>query len=119
MELSNLEKTILADCVDDDTGLWEVVWHVNGGGYSAKMLPEWVRGQTIELLMKLLSKGLIIIGTVHKDNNYEFFPYHESNESILEKIEVEWDELGPPDIGDKFWIEPSEKGKELAKTLML
>jgi hypothetical protein len=96
-----------------------VVWDVNGCGYSAESLPEWVRGKTIELLKKLLSKELIIIGTRHEDSCFEFIPYLESNESILEKIEVEWDELGPPNIGGKFWVEPSQKGKELAKKLML
>ena len=120
MELSDLEKVLLADCVDDDMGLWAVVWHVYGGGYGSDTLPIWVCEQTIDVLAKLLSKKLIIIGTLQIDNNYEFSPCTESSDEILKRINDEWIESGkPPNIGGEFWIKPSKLGEQLAKELGL
>ncbi|MDX9865793.1 MAG: hypothetical protein RBT34_13400 [Anaerolineaceae bacterium] len=118
MKLTLLEKRLLAYCIEDYMGLWVVVGKVYGTGYNYKKeLPIWVREKTMEVLLKLLSQKLIIIGTMIKGR---FEPFSDSNDCILKKIEKEWDDLGrPPNIGDTFWIIASEKGEQLAKELGL
>jgi hypothetical protein len=122
MELSDLEKRILAYCSEDDMGLWVVVSDVYGDAYLVNAtLPTWVREKTVELVNKLLSKGLIVIGRMARiENNVEFIPITGSDDEIIRAIEQEWDDVGrAPIMGDLFWIQASRAGEQLAKDLGL
>ena len=116
MDLSELEIGLLDYCIDDEMGLWVIVNTVFGGGYAIDQdLPPWVREQTMEVLASLLSKGLVVVGTLIGDSSgYAFEAFTDSNEELIKMIETEWDEMGrAPYPGDKFWIVLSEAGEKV------
>ncbi len=122
MELTDLEKKIMAYCIEDDMGLWVVVTYVYGGAYPIDInLPAWVREKTLEVLNNLISQGLIKIGQmVRKENKIVFEPYSSSDLEIIQGVEQEWINLGrPPDIADICWIRASDAGVKLANGLGL
>ena len=122
MELSDLEKELLAYCCEDDMGIWVIIHSVFGDGYpNLPKLPEWVQEKTLQTITSLLFKELVIIGHfVEKENAIIFVPFDGIVTEIVEKIKCEWNELDRnPSLGDICWFRASEKGIRLAKILGL
>jgi len=118
MELQEIHKDILAECADDDMGLWAIIRRVYQGPYSYHArLPEWVRQKTIEIVRDFLQDQLIEAGN---PNGPTFQPLSASVDEIIAYIEREGDQLGrTPNIGDVCWFRATSAGKKLANDLDL
>jgi len=122
MDLSDLEKELLAYCVEDDMGLWVIIHSVFGDGYpNYPKLPEWVQEKTLQTISSLLTKELVIIGQfVEKENDIIFVPFVGISKEIVKKIKCEWTKLDRnPSLGDICWFRASDKGIQLAEILRL
>jgi hypothetical protein len=95
-QLQAIKEHLLAECWDDEVGLWYIVDHVYddlGVEDSAE-----VRRMTMQLVRELLETGKIIAGWyAPRDSGlppWRIVGWPGSIDDILARIEVEWDKLG-------------------------
>src|SRR5688572_24763410 len=146
MQLTDLHKEIVMECASDETGLWAILWILNGGGYSANApLAKGVKEKAIEIIHDLLQGGLIEAGfpelpehvqtqlqelqqqnprpmraidELLKNNLPSWKPLSYSVSDTIAYIQREWDGLGrDPNIGDIIWFRATAAGERLAQTV--
>jgi hypothetical protein len=147
MELSDLHKEILVACANEETGLWAILWRINGGGYSKNApLAQGVREKAVGIIRDLLEGGLIeggfpqlpahvetelhklqqqnprqgtVIATLLKNNPPTWKPFDHSASDTIGYIQREWDNLQhEPNIGDIIWFRTTAAGAQIAKGFM-
>jgi len=113
MELEEIHQDVLGGCAHDDMSLTRVARQVSEDAFHKRVMPEWVRRSTIQVIAHLLERGLIEVGT---PNGPTFRPFSSSLEETLRIIEREWDMLGGawPHPGDVCWIRATPKGTQLS-----
>ncbi|MFL6193495.1 MAG: hypothetical protein ACJ75H_04950 [Thermoanaerobaculia bacterium] len=92
-------KLVLDECVDDYTGLWQVIADLkdeSGGAIGESGI--------LDLLHGLLAEGLIVAGFPTRDGRgFEPWPY--SPQETIDRIRAEWRKLGrDPVIGEVVWF---------------
>jgi hypothetical protein len=119
MEITEFQKEILLECLEDRIGLWSIIWTINGDGYSTtEVLPDWVRQKTIETVRNLLQQRLVEAGNFEA-GSYRFQPMVSSVEETIDYIEREWNALGRnPTIGDVCWFRATAAGEQLAQQIL-
>lgn len=119
MELTDLEKVILALCADDETELWPIVKRISKENYSYAAISELSRQNTIDILRNLLENKLIIAGHI-PGMEFERLPIIKVDE-VIRYIQQEWDNrLGKtPDLREICWFRATPQGEQLAHELGL
>jgi hypothetical protein len=98
IDLTSVVADIARESEDDHVGLWVVVKQLIAAGVGENEIVE----QTISVIKTVVELYNVGIGQFIGSN---FIFWNESLESSLNRIRIEWYELGrQPDIGDIAWI---------------
>ncbi len=101
-DLTRLKQDILRECMDDDVGLWTILWQLREEHEVADSAER--RRLTLDLVRDLLTSEAVQAGFPSSDGS-RFEPWRGSVDEIMGRIETEWDELGrEPTIGDIMWF---------------
>ena len=111
--MSGLRDEILRKCVDDEEGLWSVIFSVRKHLNLQRPDTSEVRNRTTEILRELLEAGLIQPIQYRSDSGvYE--PWNLPVSDIIARISAEWDALGrEPNPGDIVDFVATEKGERI------
>ncbi|WP_254563963.1 hypothetical protein [Oscillatoria sp. HE19RPO] len=110
---------LIVEGTEDYVGLWEIIYNVRERFPQAN--PHEIRLMTIEAIREVLETGLMQIGMFEsvEGNNLEYQIWDFSIDSIINRIEKEWNELGrTPNIGDIAWLITTKKGEQKAKNIL-
>lgn len=111
--ISELEKSIIVDALRDWFQFFQVMEEVKKSNDGEDELEQ----KTLDLIESLQTKGLMEVGTVHREKG--FVSWGVSPPETRERIKVALDGLGrPPSLGDVCWLANTAKGEELARELL-
>ncbi len=102
--LDELRDSFLAECSEDDVGIWEVVQAVKRD--NADIDAATTQYLTLDLIRSLLETGAIQAGVfAPEDQGWKFQPWLVEPSQAVERIRKEWDALGrEPNIGDVAFL---------------
>ena len=111
-EISEIQREILVEGVDDYFGLWEVVWILR------RKHPNWtnrqIRERSLEVLRPLLESAYIVAGQLGESGSYS--KWQLGPVESLARIDHEWRKLGrDPNMAQICWFSNTEKGDEAAR----
>src|SRR4051794_28799806 len=96
--LSDIERSLMAEFVDDYVGLWSVIRDVADA--SPVGASEMIKDDTLRLIKRLLIFGLIEAGFPSRDGR-KFVPWKLPIGDTIQRIRSEWSALGrTPNIGE-------------------
>ncbi|MGB3511452.1 MAG: hypothetical protein WBA93_19890 [Microcoleaceae cyanobacterium] len=104
---------------EDYVGLWEIIYKFELKFPQTN--PQEIRLMALETTREILETGFMEIGMFEyvDKNNLEYQIWNLDIDSIINRIEREWDELGRiPNIGDIAWLITTKKGKKEAEKLL-
>ncbi|HRP69361.1 MAG TPA: hypothetical protein PLY93_07505 [Turneriella sp.] len=112
-----LKDRILAECDEDDVGLWVIIWELENQGVQNRHLKE----ETLTFIELLMNDGLISAGhvrVVEQENRAVFDHWNLTPSETVARISKEWDKLGRlPTIGDIVYFTITDKGMEYLRTI--
>ena len=112
-------EDLIIEGTEDEIGLWEVIHDIKSQYPEIK--PPEIKSMTLEAIREILETGFMKIATYGYVDNQE--PPYEiwdlDIDSIVRRLEKEWDELGrEPIIADIAWLINTKKGDKEAERLL-
>ena len=110
---------LIVEGTEDYVGLWEIIHDLRDCCPQAN--PKQIRLMTIEAIREILESGFMEIGMFESvdGKNSEYQIWNLDIDSIIERIEKEWDELGrAPNIWEIALLVTTEKGKKEAENIL-
>ena len=108
--IEEMVEELVLECDDDYIGLWRVPSELAENNVPHELLLE----KTLEVLQFLATNRSIVFGN---PGDTAFIPWDLSTDVAIDRIAVEWKELGrPPDIGEIVWFTASSPDYSYAKT---
>ncbi len=104
---------------EDYVGLWEIIHDLRD--YFPKANPQEIRLVTIEATREILESGLMEIGMFESidGKNWEYQIWNLDIDSIINRIETEWGELGrAPNIWEIAVLVTTKKGEKEAENIL-
>ena len=104
---------------EDYVGLWQIIYEFERKFPQANT--EEIKLMTLETTREILETGFMEIGMFKyvDKNNLEYQIWNLDIESIINRVEREWDELGRvPNIGDIAWLITTKKGEKEVERLL-
>ena len=98
---------------EDYVGLWQIIGRFRRKFPQAN--PQEIKLMTLETTRGILETGFMEIGMFEyvDQNNLEYQIWNLDIESIINRIEREWDELGRiPSLGEIAWLITTKKGEK-------
>ena len=108
--LDEIRDTLLAECAEDDVGIWEVVRAVrqeNPGLDSSA-----TQAAALDVIRSLLETRIVQAGTLSNDERgWAFREWNVEPAQAVESIRLKWNALGrDPDIGDIAFLASKRNG---------
>lgn len=108
--ISELEESIIVDALRGWFQFFQIMEEVKQGVEGEEDLEQ----KTLDLIESLQIKGLMEVGTLHREKG--FVSWGVSPSETRQRIRVALDELGrPPSLGDICWLAHTPKGEQLAR----
>ena len=108
MKMTSLHKGCVSRCIDDYTGIWEIIREVQRAYPDANACE--VQDRTLGVIRDLLVAGYIVAGDL-KDN-VGVVPWPSSLEETIRRIKEEWNAFGrEPSIWEIVWFDSTVEGK--------
>jgi hypothetical protein len=110
--LSDTERAVLVEGLDDWVGIWSVVREVRE--QEGRLADEEVRRRVVDLVRRLSEGGYIRIG--HPTAEGDFRAWGLTASEAAERIVSQWGALRrDPDIGEICWLENTDLGDRAAR----
>jgi hypothetical protein len=110
---------LIVEGTEDYVGLWEIIHELRD--YFPQANPNQIRLMTIEATREILESGFMEIGMFESvdGKNWEYQIWNLDIDSIINRIEKEWDELGrEPNIWEIALLVTTEKGEKEAENIL-